>query len=62
MTLKKLDSCCLAITGIVISFLLVACQPSEESEVSGLSSADTVSVDTSVAIPPDGITTFSTEH
>ena len=62
MTLKTLDSCSLVITGIFASFLLVACQPSEEVGGSDMPVSDTSSMDASVAMPSEAITTFTTEH
>ena len=62
MTLKTLDSCGLVITGIFASFLLVACQPSEEVGGSDMPVSDTSSMDASVAMPSEAITTFTTEH
>lgn len=62
MTLKTLDSCSLVITGIFASFLLVACQPSEEVGGSDMPVSDTSPMDASVAMPSEAITTFTTEH
>ena len=62
MTLKTLDSCSLVITGIFASFLLVACQPSEEVGGSDMPVSDTSPMDASVAMPTEAITTFTTEH
>lgn len=62
MTLKTLDSCSLVITGIFASFLLVACQPSEEVGGSDMPVSDTSPMDVSVAMPTEAITTFTTEH
>ncbi len=62
MTLKILDSCSLVITGIFASFLLVACQPSEEVGGSDMPVSDTSLMDVSVAMPSEAITTFTTEH
>lgn len=62
MTLKTLDSCSLVITGIFASFLLVACQPSEEVGGSDMPVSDTSLMDVSVAMPSEAITTFTTEH
>ena len=62
MTLKTLDSYSLVITGIFASFLLVACQPSEEVGGSDMPVSDTSPMDASVAMPTEAITTFTTEH
>ena len=61
MTLKTLDSYGFVIAGIIASFLLTACQPSEEVVNSDMSLSDSNSMEISVAMPPEGIATFTTE-
>ena len=62
MNFKAHDSCYVSVIGIIAVFFLAGCQTGEEAQVSNTSSPDTSAVDVSVAIPSEGIATFSTEH
>jgi pimeloyl-ACP methyl ester carboxylesterase len=62
MNFKAHDSCYVSVIGIIAVLFLAGCQTGEEAQVSNTPSPDTSAVDVSVAIPSDGIATFSTEH